>query len=252
MISHFSSWIFSFYLWKIHNFFFARQCTIRSYYILLCAKSNSKGLLGLFWFLFWNRLHQQGRGSIRVMIIIIGTPGEKNREVDISNKMAGEKLFSLLPSKCVYNFFYGNHTKLNWNNGLLLLFFLQNINLPLIKWLKQYECSSCLEGTEASESEPFSEAPWRSCPPKRELWPLPPFIGFLAGNLKMFVSCYVFNILKQKINKEALVIVVWTKQSVTFEKRVAWKIHLVCDGLDFYTWWASSSHNFHSTQDTLF
>ena len=31
-------------------------------------------------------------GSIRVMIIIIGTPGEKNREVDIS-KMAREKLF---------------------------------------------------------------------------------------------------------------------------------------------------------------
>ena len=63
------------------------------------------------------------RGSIRVMIIIIGTPGEKNREVDISNKMAGEKLFSLLPSKCIYNFFYGNHTKLNWNNGIIIIFF---------------------------------------------------------------------------------------------------------------------------------
>ena len=80
-------------------------------YILLCAKSNSKGLLGLFWFLFWNRLHQQGRGSIRVMIIIIGTPGEKNREVDIS-KMAGEKLFLLLPSKCIYSFFM--ETTQNW------------------------------------------------------------------------------------------------------------------------------------------
>ena len=152
---------------------------------------------------------------------------------------------------CIQFFLWKPHKiELEWF-VLIIIIFLQNINLPLIKWLKQYECSSCLEGTEASESEPFSEAPWRSCPPKRELWPLPPFIGFLAGNLKMFVCCYVFNILKQKINKEALVIVVWTKQSVTFEKRVAWKIHLVCDGLDFYTWWASSSHNFHSTQDTL-
>ena len=86
---------------------------------------------------------------------------------------------------------------------------------------------------------------------KKRALTLAPLYWFFGRKFKMFVCCYVFNILKQKINKEALVIVVWTKQSVTFEKRVAWKIHLVCDGLDFYTWWASSSHNFHSTQDTL-
>ena len=60
---------------------------------------------------------------------------------------------------CIQFFLWKPHKiELEWF-VLIIIIFLQNINLPLIKWLKQYECSSCLEGTEASESEPFSEAP---------------------------------------------------------------------------------------------